>query len=65
MDDEEFYNKYPCKHRAEDGACAACAYMCPCSWPEDCKLREEVLEDSVDSYGNRERDSSIHLPALL
>lgn len=45
MDDKEFYDKYPCVHRAEDGACAACAYMCDCGWPEDCKLREEALKD--------------------
>lgn len=44
--DKEMYEKYPCLYRAEDGACAACAYMCDCGWPEDCKLREESLKDA-------------------
>lgn len=48
MDDKEFYDKYPCVHRAEDGACAACAYVCDCGWPEDCKLREEAMKDDKD-----------------
>lgn len=40
-EDKVLYDKYPCKHRAEDGACAVCSWMATCGFPEDCKCREE------------------------
>lgn len=52
--DREMFEKFPCSLRDEDGACAACAWMAECGFPELCKCREEPKDLSMKgSEGHR------------